>query len=233
MDATHDKTLYIWIHGAPYQAPEVHTMVAPVMNLIEFRDRYVDASKDYLIIRIAQACDQPMRVDQKCQGQRYHVILAPVEGELTPEVDLVRTHTMRSTTGMSLTAIKGVGRRYTALLHEKANIDSVQALLTTGATPQGRDQIHSQTGLSPKLILRWVQLADLMRIEGIGADYSQLLWDAGVTSVPNLATQKPKTLLKQLTKAKEEQGSVRRLPYLEQLTGWVRQASNMEPRVTL
>jgi predicted flap endonuclease-1-like 5' DNA nuclease len=83
------------------------------------------------------------------------------------------------------------------------------------------------------MILRWVQLADLMRIEGIGSDYSQLLWDAGITCVPDLAAQKPKLLLNTLTRVKEEQDGVQRLPYLEQVSDWIRQASAMKPAVTL
>jgi predicted flap endonuclease-1-like 5' DNA nuclease len=233
MDTTHDaKSLYVWIHGAPYQAPEVYIMAAPTMDLVEFRDRFVDTSRDYLIIRVAQVCDQPMSVDQECKGQRYHVTLAPVEEEILPGVDMVRTSTMRIAPGISLTAIKGIGRRYAALLHEKASIDSVQTLLAIGATPQGRDQLQSKTDLSPKLILKWVQLADLMRIEGIGSDYSQLLWDAGITSIPELATQAPKALLKRLTQVKEKQGGVRRLPYLEQVTDWIQKAANMAAVVT-
>jgi predicted flap endonuclease-1-like 5' DNA nuclease len=230
MDATSDKALYVWIHGSPYQAPEVYTVAAPAMELSEFRDRYVDRSRDYLIIRIAQTCDQPARVDQVCQGQRYHVVLAPAE-EVILGLDLVRAPTLRSTAGSSLTAIKGVGRRYAALLHDKAKVDSVQALLVTGATPQGREQLQSKTGLSPKLILRWVHLADLMRVEGIGSDYSQLLWDAGITGIPDLAAQDPQTLLEKLTQVKEQGGGVRRLPYLEQVADWVQQASNLEPAV--
>jgi predicted flap endonuclease-1-like 5' DNA nuclease len=233
MEANQTKTLYIWVHGIPYRDPEVHTIAAPNLDLVEFRDRYVDTSKDYLIIRVTQACDQIMRVDQTCEGQRYHVNLTPVEGEEAPDTDLVGPFAVESTSGISLTAIKGVGRRYAALLHDRGHIDSVQELLAEGATPQGRAELHSQTSLSPKLILRWVQLADLMRVEGVGSDDSQLLLDAGITSASELAIQDPKALLKELSRVKEEQGSVRGLPRLEQLADWIRKASELETLVTL
>lgn len=233
MDETTDKVLYVWIQGDPYRVPEVYMVAAPAMDLTEFRNRHVDTSRGYLIIRIGQVCDQPIQVNQDCDDQRYHVTLVSVRAEIAPGVDIISPVPALSKAGMSLTAIKGIGRRYAAMLRAQANIDSVQELLTIGATPQGRDQIQSQTGLSPKTILRWVQLADLMRIEGIGSDYSQLLWDAGITSVPDLAAQKPKSLLNTLTQVKEKQGGVHRLPYLEQIADWVKQASTMDPVVTL
>ncbi len=233
MDTTTDKVLYVWIQGDPYRSPEVHVMAAPAMDLTQFRDQHVDISRGYLIIRVGQACDQPQPVNQGCKGQRYNVTLVPVGAAAAPEAGAVSAVLTRSISGTGLTAIKGIGRRYTALLHEKANINSVQELLTAGATPGGRDQLQSQTKLSPKMILRWVQLADLMRIESVGADYSQLLWDTGITDVPRLAAQRPKPLLNKLTRVKEKQGGVHRLPYLEQVADWIRQASAMGPAVTL
>lgn len=233
MDTTTDKVLYVWIQGDPYRSPEVHVMAAPTMDLTQFRGRYVDTSRGYLIIRVGQVCDQPQPVSQDCKGQRYNVTLTPVGAAAAPEAGAVSAILTRSISGTGLTAIKGIGRHYAALLHERANINSVQELLTAGATPGGRDQLQSQTKLSSKMILRWVQLADLMRIEGVGSDYSQLLWDAGITDVPQLAAQRPKPLLSKLTRVKEEQGDVHRLPYLEQVADWIRQASAMEPAVTL
>jgi len=230
MDAVNEMHLYLWIQGNPYQAPEVYAMAAPAMALSEFRDRYVDSSRGYLIIRIEEVCDQPIRVTQECKGQRYLVSLVP-EVEIIPGLAMIGSAGPRRVPELGLTAIKGIGRRYAALLHEKANVNSVQALLDAGATPQGREQLRSQTGLPPQTILRWVQLADLMRVEGVGSDYSHLLRNAGITSVPMLAAQKPRPLLKKLTQTKEKQGGVRRLPYLEQVADWIQQASNLEPVV--
>ncbi len=232
MDATEGEVLYIWIHGAPYQAPEIYTLAAPTMSLAEFRDRYVDTSRDHLIIQVSKACDRPTRVDQACQGQSYRVALVPVQekgitagpDDAAPAPGIAETN---------VTAIKGIGQRTAALLRTKANISSAQDLLSTGATPQGRQKLQSQTNLSPKLILRWVQLADLMRIEGVGSDASQLLWDAGVTSITHLAAQNPKTLLKRLGQPTTDPGGLQHLPALVQVTDWVQQASKMQAIVTL
>jgi predicted flap endonuclease-1-like 5' DNA nuclease len=233
MDATHDKTLFIWIHGDPYQAPEIYSIAAPMMSMGEFRDRYVDTSRDHLIIRVEQACDQPTRVDQEYQGQAYRVNLVPLEGDVAPVLDLAPTSATQAIAEIELTAIKGIGQGYAALLGKKAKIKSAQDLLYAGATPQGRQKLHSQTALSPKFILKWVQLADLMRIEGIGPDASHLLWNAGVTSITDLATQRPQTLLNRLSRSAREQSGVHHLPNLEQVTDWVRQASMMESGITL
>lgn len=228
MNATIDHVLYVWLQGDPYRAPEVRVMAAPPMELTQFRDHHVDTSRGYLIIRVDRAYDTPTEA-----GQQYDVTFVPVEAEGTSEIGRGSALPAQSLSGMSLTTIKGIGKRYADLLHQKANIDSVQTLLAAGATPQGRNQLTSQTGIGPTLILKWAQLADLMRIEGMGSDYSQLLWESGVTSVPRLAAQKPKTLLKRLTKVIETQSAMRRLPQIEQIADWIRQASQLEPVVIL
>ena len=50
-------------------------------------------------------------------------------------------------------------------VHAKAlsdlGIGTAELLLEAGATPRGRAQITAATGISPNLILTWVNLADL------------------------------------------------------------------------
>ena len=55
------------------------------------------------------------------------------------------------------------------------------------APPRGRKEIAEATGISDKLILRWVNMADLYRIKGVGQEYAELLGAAGVDTVPELA----------------------------------------------
>ena len=61
-----------------------------------------------------------------------------------------------------------------------AGVNNTDELLKVGATPQGRKDLAEKTGISDKLILEWVNLADLMRINGIGPQFSELLEAAGV-----------------------------------------------------
>ena len=85
--------------------------------------------------------------------------------------------------------IEGIGPAYKQKL--KANgISTTEALLKAGATPKGREGLVAATGISKNLILRWVNMADLFRIKGVGEEYSDLLEAAGVDTVRELATRR-------------------------------------------
>lgn len=127
--------------------------------------------------------------------------------------------------------IEGIGPANAEKL-QAAGIDSVSALLTTGGTPQGREEIANQTGLSSKLILEWVNRADLFRISGIGEEYADLLVAAGVDTVAELAQRTPENLSQKLESTNEEKKLVRRLPTAAQVAAWVDQAKELPRLVT-
>lgn len=128
-----------------------------------------------------------------------------------------------------LVQIEGVGPAYAAKL-EEIGISTTDQLLQRGATPQGRKEIAEQTGISPTLILRWVNQADLFRIKGVGEEYADLLEAAGVDTVPELAQRNPANLYQKLVEVNQEKKLVRRLPTEDQVRDWVAQAAQL-PRV--
>lgn len=125
--------------------------------------------------------------------------------------------------------IEGIGEEYARRLKE-LGINTVEALLERGATPQGRAEIAEKTGISPKLVLEWVNHADLFRIKGIGEEYADLLEEAGVDTVPELAQRNPDNLYEKIVEINREKKLVRRLPTAAQVRNWVEQAKNL-PRV--
>ena len=127
--------------------------------------------------------------------------------------------------------IEGIGPANAEKL-QAAGIDSVSALLTTGSTPQGREEIANQTGISSKLILEWVNRADLFRISGIGEEYADLLVAAGVDTVAELAQRAAENLSRTLEVTNEEKSLVRRLPTAAQVAAWVAQAKELPRLVT-
>ena len=78
--------------------------------------------------------------------------------------------------------IEGVGDAYAEKL-KAAGIKTVDGLLEAGATAKGRKNLAETTGISEKLILRWVNHADLFRINGVGPQFAELLEAAGVDTV--------------------------------------------------
>ncbi len=129
----------------------------------------------------------------------------------------------------SLQKIEGIGVKYAQTL-KAAGVRSIEKLLEAGVTPKGRQALAEKTGISEKLILEWVNLADLFRIKGIGEEYSDLLEEAGVDTVPELAQRNPANLYEALEKVNAQKKLVRQLPTRVQVESWVDQAKAL-PRV--
>jgi predicted flap endonuclease-1-like 5' DNA nuclease len=128
-----------------------------------------------------------------------------------------------------LTEIEGIGESYAGKLNA-AGIDSVEEMLEKGAAPQGRKEMAEQSGITEKLILRWVNMADLFRIKGIGEEYADLLEAAGVDTVPELGQRNPENLCKKLEEVNEAKKLVRSVPSQAKVSDWVQQAKQL-PRV--
>jgi predicted flap endonuclease-1-like 5' DNA nuclease len=130
---------------------------------------------------------------------------------------------------MKLSEIEGIGEVYEAKL-TAAGIVSVEALLQAGATAKGRQTIVETAGVSEKLILEWVNRADLARVKGIGSEYADLLESAGVDTVPELARRNAESLLEKLVALNKEKELVRRTPTLAQVSAWIAEAKTL-PRI--
>jgi len=129
----------------------------------------------------------------------------------------------------ALSTIEGIGEKYMVAL-KSAGIGSVEALLEKGKTAQGRKELAESVGISEKLILEWVNHADLFRIKGVSEEYADLLEEAGVDTVVELAQRNPANLLEKMTEVNGQKNLVRRLPVLSQVESWVAQAEQL-PRV--
>jgi predicted flap endonuclease-1-like 5' DNA nuclease len=128
-----------------------------------------------------------------------------------------------------LETIEGIGPIYAEKLRA-AGIGSVKALLRAGATPEGRKELEESTGIGHEYILDWVNRADLMRVHGIGQEYSDLLEKAGVDTVVELAQRNPDHLYRKITQVNDEKRLVRRPPTRGMVDRWVEHAKAL-PRV--
>ena len=101
-----------------------------------------------------------------------------------------KDHNFKTTDYMSykIQEIQGIGPAYAEKLIA-AGITTSDLLLEKGQTPKGRKELEEATGLSSKLILTWVNHADLFRVKGIGPQFAELLEAAGVDTVKELATR--------------------------------------------
>lgn len=131
----------------------------------------------------------------------------------------------------SIDTIEGIGHKQATSLR-KARIRTVEALLKKGSTRKGRRNIAGATGISEKLILEWVNRADLMRVRGVGQEYSDLLEAAGVDTVKELRRRNPANLLDAMIELNTKKVLVRRLPTDAMVQRWVEHASELDTVVT-
>ncbi len=129
---------------------------------------------------------------------------------------------------MKVEDIEGIGPDHGEKLR-LAGIESVDELLSTGATRSGRTALEEATGISHGLILEWVNHADLMRLDGVGSEYADLLEAAGVDSPAELAQRNPANLATTVQEVVAARPSiVRRVPSEKEISGWIDQAKKLD-----
>ena len=131
----------------------------------------------------------------------------------------------------NIDSIEGVGESY-ALKLKAAGISTTQSLLEQGASTQGREAIVEQTGISEKLVLRWVNHADLFRLNGVGGEFAELLEASGVDTVPELAQRNAANLCLKMAAVNAEKKLTRKVPTEAQIAGWIAEAKILPKVVT-
>ena len=131
----------------------------------------------------------------------------------------------------ALAEIEGIGATFAAKLKDNG-VDTVEELLKEGGSPSGRASIARKTGIDESKILEWVNRADLMRIKGVGSEFSDLLEAAGVDSVKELAQRRADNLHAKMSEMNEKKNLVNRVPGLAEVEGWIKQAGDMKGAVS-
>lgn len=128
-----------------------------------------------------------------------------------------------------LEVVEGIGTKYAKVLR-KAGVRSTGDLLKKGATPKGREMISRDSGITKTLVLEWVNHVDLFRIKGVGEEYSDLLEEAGVDTVVEMAQRNTANLYETIQSTNARKKLVRQLPSQKMVNNWVSQAKKL-PRV--
>ncbi len=125
--------------------------------------------------------------------------------------------------------IEGIG----PVLGEKlraAGINTVDKLLEKAATKKQRQSLAEETGISEKQILKFTNMADLFRLNGVGQEYAELLEVAGVDTVPELAQRNAANLTAKMEEVNEAKNLTRKTPSAAEVEKWIAQAKEL-PRV--
>ena len=124
--------------------------------------------------------------------------------------------------------VEGIGEVYSKKLIE-AGINTVDDLLGKCAKPAGRKELAEASGISAKLILTWTNHADLMRINGVGPQFSELLEAAGVDTVKEFRHRKAENLVAKMIEINEQKNLVNRVPSVTEVQKMIDQAKELPP----
>ena len=126
---------------------------------------------------------------------------------------------------MKIIEIEGIGEKYAKIL-EKQGFNEVEDLLPL--TWREVKELAVKAKISPKLIDKWQEQAELMKIKGIGPEYSEVLNRVGIDSIKELSYRTPESTLEKIVEFDKKQPDViRKIPKVEELTGWIALANDM------
>jgi len=126
--------------------------------------------------------------------------------------------------------IEGIGPAYREKL-QGAGIGNTDDLLEHCCTPQGRKSIAEKTGLNEKQILGWTNMADLMRVSGIGRQYAELLEASGVDTIKELRNRNAENLATKMEAVNGEKNLANATPSTKTIEGWIEQAKQTDPKI--
>jgi Domain of unknown function (DUF4332) len=109
-----------------------------------------------------------------------------------------------------------------------AKIRTTTKLLQAAGSPQGRKLLAEKTGLDAATILRCANMADRMRIKGVGREAAELLEAAGVDTVRELRYRNPANLADRMKAAMTNAKLARPLPSEKVLTRWIEGAKALK-----
>ena len=127
--------------------------------------------------------------------------------------------------------IEGIGPAYAKKL-AKAKIKTTGGLLKLCCDRKGRKAIAEDTGCSEAQLLKWANMADLMRISGVGQEFSELLEAAGVDTVKELRNRNAANLTAKMAEVNAKKKLTRRVPAASMVERWVKQAKQLKPVIT-
>ena len=110
-----------------------------------------------------------------------------------------------------ISEIEGMSAFFASKL-KSVGIRTTDALLEAAHSVKGRKTLAAKTGISEQQLLEWANVADYMRIPGMGKAKVGLVRAAGVTTVRELSYRNPARLAQSMREANERKRLVRILP---------------------
>jgi len=117
-----------------------------------------------------------------------------------------------------------IGRKYRVML-KKAKITTTGEILEHGICRTSRGNLANELGISERLIFKWVNLADLLRVKGIGKRYLKLLDKIGIGNLNKLSKQDSDNILQKINSLDQEDlKKIKRKPSKKTIRRWIEES---------
>ncbi|MCC7347606.1 MAG: DUF4332 domain-containing protein [Variibacter sp.] len=119
-----------------------------------------------------------------------------------------------------------------AVHFRRAGIRTTAGLLEAAKDVKGRKALAARTSLAEQDILRWANMADHMRIKGLGKDYAELLREAGVNTVRELKYRNAQRLAQAIAQANAKRPRVKFPPSEKAVDRWIAHAKALDIKIS-
>jgi hypothetical protein len=119
-----------------------------------------------------------------------------------------------------------------AVTLKSVGIRTTTRFLELAKRPKDRKLLAERTGIEEKEILRLANMADRMRIKGVGEDYAGLLEAAGVDTVRERKYRNPSNLARAMASANAERNLVELLPSEKAVVRWIAYAKTLPLKIS-
>ncbi len=109
-----------------------------------------------------------------------------------------------------------------------AGVRTTDTLLAVCSGRRERRLLSERTGLPERQLQRFVNMADLMRIRGIGGDFAELLGASGVRTVRDLSRRRAFNLATKMSTVNAARKLSRRAPSASMVERWIAQARELK-----
>ena len=129
--------------------------------------------------------------------------------------------------GTPIESIEGIGQGFGKRL-KADGISTTEQLLELCTSDAGVARVCQCVDLDENTVRNWATMADLMRIKGLGGQWAELMWRAGVTSVQDLAGRDIEPLRARMREVNDEEHRVAELPGEKRVTKFLEDAARLD-----
>jgi hypothetical protein len=131
----------------------------------------------------------------------------------------------------SISKIDGITAVAAAKL-KSVGIRTTEGLLEAANTVKGRKALAAKTGIAEQQLLEWANIADCMRIPGMGKAKAELLRAAGVSTLREFTLRNPARLAQNMKEANTKRKLVRILPSEKSVGQLIEQARKLPLKIS-